>query len=178
MNFLLEQIIYFIINFILNPIRFLKRLNNIKTLPFGREVYKIEIIENKIFKYYRNRHSYYKNLNYYQLMKDYDFIPKNLYYDNNKFLIIQEFKGNLLTLTELNDNPELKKSLISLFDKLIKEKIIVRDIYPLFFNKNVINNLTVFDNKIYLIDYGDMVLSSKIEAEIFYTQLKKFYNII
>lgn len=175
MNFLLEQIIYFIINFILNPIKFLKKLKDIKYLPFGREVYKIEIIEDKIFKYYRNKQSYYKNLNYYELLKNYDFIPKNIFKDDNKYLIVQEFKGNLLRISDLNEIN--KNKLKELLDKLSDAKIIIKDILPLFFNKNIINNLTIKDNQIYLVDYGDMILSSKVEANIFYTKLKKYYNL-
>ena len=51
MNFLLEQIIYFFINFIINPFTFINKINNIENLPFGREVYRIEIIDNIIYKY-------------------------------------------------------------------------------------------------------------------------------
>jgi len=177
MNFLLEQIIYFIINFILNPVRFFKRLNNIKILPFGRDVSKIEIISGKIFKYYRSKDKYYKNLNYYHIMKKYDFVPKNLYINEDNYLIVQEFKGNLLKVSDLSNNI-IKNDLIRIFDKLEENNIIVPDIYPLFFNKNVINNLTLMNNKIFLIDYGSILIVSSIECEIFYTRLKKYYNLI
>jgi len=176
MNFLLEQILYIIFNFLINPVGFMNKIKNIEHLPFGREVYSIEIIEDKIFKYYRNKHFYYKNLNYYNILKDYDFIPKNLYCEDNNYLIVQEYKGKLLKVSEINDIIKIK--MIQLFDKLEQNCIIVEDIKPLFFNNNIINNLTIQNGKLFLIDYGDIKFSSKIKSNIFYTRLKKYYNLV
>lgn len=175
MNFLLEQILYFIFNLFTNPVTFIKKINNIENLPFGREVYKIEIIGDKIFKYYRNKHFYYKNLNYYNILKDHDFIPRNLYSEDANYLIVQQYRGKLLKQSELDNIIKLK--MIKLLDKLEKNCIIVEDIKPLFFNNNVINNLTLQNEEIYLIDYGDIKFSGQIEANIFYTRLKKYYNL-
>lgn len=176
MNFLLEQIIYFFINFIINPFTFINKINNIENLPFGREVYRIEIIDNIIYKYYRNRHFYFKNLNYYKILENYDFIPKNIYTNESKLLVVQEYKGKLLKVSDLNY--KIKQKLLKLFDKLIECNIIIKDIYPLFFNRNVINNLTILNDELFIIDYGDMILASKTGSNIFYTNMKKYYNLI
>ena len=53
MNFILEQILYMIILFITNPCKFYSKLKKIETLPFGREVKKIEVKDGLIYKYYR-----------------------------------------------------------------------------------------------------------------------------
>lgn len=171
MNFILEQIIYFFFKIILNPFSFLNSLKDIKTLPFGREVKKVEIKNGLIYKYYRTRLAYQKNINYYYILKDFYFIPKNIYYDADKYLIVQQFKGRLLRKTDLNDN--LKKKLKKIFKLLTNNNIIINDIKPLFFNKNIINNLTTDNNEIYLVDYGDMIINDN--KTDFYDNLLKLY---
>lgn len=156
MNFILEQILYFIINFIINPIGFLNKLNEINNLPFGREVKRIEIKDNVIYKYYRNKQLYYKNINYYQIMKNFNFIPRNIKYVDNECLIIQEYKGRLLRENDLNNDIKIKLNKIK--KELLDNKIIISDIKPLFFNKNIYNNITIQDNELFIIDYGNMII--------------------
>ena len=156
MNFILEQILYFIINFIINPIGFLNKLNEINNLPFGREVKRIEIKDNVIYKYYRNKQLYHKNINYYQIMKNFNFIPRNIKYVDNEYLIIQEYKGRLLRENDLNNDIKIKLNKIK--KELLDNKIIISDIKPLFFNKNIYNNITIQDNELFIIDYGNMII--------------------
>ena len=169
MNFILEQLIYFIILLITNPCKFYSILNNITTVPFGREVRKIIIKDNTIYKYYRNRQLYQKTINYYQIMKKFNFIPKNLYYNKKEFLIVQEYKGRLLRKTDINN--DIMNQLNTIFNELKKNNIIILDIKPLFFNNNIINNITIINNKIYIIDYGDMIILSTKETENFYKKI-------
>ena len=173
MNFILEQIIYIIILFITNPCNFLYLLKNIKILPFGREVRKV-IVENDIIKkYYRNRQVYQKNVNYYHIMKNFDFIPKNISYNDKQFLIVQEFKGRLLRKTDMSI--DIIKQFENIIEILKQNNIMILDIKPLFFNNYIINNMTILDNKIYLVDYGDIIIKDKESVNIFY---QDYLNII
>jgi len=173
MNFILEQILYMIILFITNPCKFYLKLKNIETLPFGREVRKIIIKDNIIYKYYRNRQVYQKNINYYHIMKKFNFIPRNVDYDDSKYLIIQQYKGVLLHKDQINNN--IKKQLVNIFKQLKDNNIIILDIKPLFYNQNIINNITLINNKVYLIDYGDIVIKSKKECREYYKDYNLYY---
>lgn len=178
MNFILEQLVYLIILFISNPCTFFSILKNIETLPFGREVRKIIIKDNTIYKYYRNRQVYQKTINYYHIMKKFNFIPRNLSYDKNNFLIVQEFKGRLLQKKDLNYY--INKQLLKIFKQLKKNNIIIQDIKPLFFNNKIINNVSIINGKLYIIDYGDMIISSSDESIKFYNNIilnLKLYNV-
>ena len=102
-------------------------------------------------------------------MKKFNFIPRNLSYDKNNFLIVQEFKGRLLQKKDLNYN--MKIQLLEIFKKLKKNNIIIQDIKPLFFNNNIINNVSIINEKLYIIDYGDMIISSTDESIEFYNHV-------
>lgn len=175
MNFIFEQLLYILYIFILNPCYFLNVLKNINMLPLGREIKKISVEGNIIKKYYRNRQVYQKNVNYYHIMKNFNFIPKNLSYDDKQFLIVQEFKGRLLRKTDMNT--DIIKQFENIIDILKKNNIIILDIKPVFFNTNIINNMTIMDNTIYLVDYGDMIIKDNESVNIFYKDYIKNYII-
>ena len=157
MNFIIEQILYFLFLIIFNPLSFFRKLNEIEVLPFGREVKKIIIKGKYIYKYYRNKHVYKKNANYYYIMKQFDFIPKNIKYDNEKFLIIQEYKGRLLRKDDINNN--IRNQFNRILKILNDNNIVINDIKPLYFNNNIYNNITIMNNKLFVIDYGDMIIT-------------------
>jgi len=57
---------------------------------------------------------FYKELNIYKRLKDYDFIPKLLYYDENEFIIIINFCGEHLKLKDVN------KKVLYKFEEILK----------------------------------------------------------
>jgi len=65
--------------------------------------------------------------------------------------------------------------LVNIFKQLKDNNIIILDIKPLFYNQNIINNITLINNKVYLIDYGDIVIKSKKECREYYKDYNLYY---
>ena len=152
---LIFKIFFYII---FNPINFIKNYNNIKNFPFGGEVEYIEIKKNTILKKYINKKKFNKNLNNYNKLKLFYFIPKLISYNN--LTQIYQYKGNLLNISK-NLPTDYIYQLMNIFYKLANNNILIYDIKPWPLNKYIINNLTVIDEKIFIIDFGEIKYDKK-----------------
>jgi hypothetical protein len=123
---------------------------NPKYVTIGKDVKHIEFKNNYIIKEFKNKKYYNDTLEFYKYFNN-DFIPKLIDYDYKKITIKQENVGNLLSL-KTNLPKDWKEQLKNMEGFFIKNNIFVEDIRFLPYTPLVINNLTVKNNKIYLVD--------------------------
>lgn len=123
---------------------------NPKYVTIGKDVKHIEFKNNYIIKEFKNKNYYNNTLQFYKYFNT-DFIPKLIDYDNKKITIKQENVGNLLSL-KTNLPNDWRKQLKNMEKFFIKNNIFIEDIRFLPYTPLVINNLTVKNNKIYLVD--------------------------
>jgi len=123
---------------------------NPKYVTIGKDVKHIEFKNNYIIKEFKNKKYYNDTLEFYKYFNN-DFIPKLIDYDYKKITIKQQNVGNLLSL-KTNLPNDWKKQFKIMEKFFIKNNIFIEDIRFLPYTPLVINNLTVKNNKIYLVD--------------------------
>ena len=138
--YILKNLNYFILNY-----------NNIKHFPFGKDVDKIIINDNKITKIFVNYKRVNNTLTNYKLVENLYFIPKLL--NKNNLKLTFEYRGHLLNVSK-NLPTDYIIQLMNIFYNLANNNIFIDDIKPWPINRYIINNLTVYDNKIYIVDLG------------------------
>jgi hypothetical protein len=154
MNLIIKTLFYILKNLYF----FLNNYNNIKHFPFGKDVENIKIENNIIIKKYINKKKLDKNLNNYNLLKKFYFIPKLL---NKKELNLTfEYKGELLNISK-NLPTDYIYQLMDISYELANNNILIDDVKPWIINKYIINNLTVINGKIFIVDFGKINFDKK-----------------
>jgi hypothetical protein len=154
--------------FLLNPFN----LFNPITFPFGAESWKIIINTNNVTKYFlkTKKHCFINSLYFLEILKYLDFIPKLIDYNIDSLTITTTNCGDLVNITtNLPNNWELQLNEMRL--KLITTKILFPDVTLWDINPNVINNLCVKNNYLYLIDFGDCRYVNDNEIDILFETL-------
>ena len=164
MKLIFKIIIYFIFNF-----NIIFKLIKINFFPFGYDVSKVLIKKKKIIKTYINQKKLKNTLSNYEKLKKFYFIPKLLKINNND--LIFEFKGDLLNLYN-NIPANYIYQLMNIFYILANNNILINDLNPWVLNNNIINNFTVIDDKIYIVDFGKISFESR---ELI---LKKYHRLL
>lgn len=154
----MKPIFYIVQHLFTNPKKIFSLLSP-DFFPFGAEIEHIEfdISNDQVIKYYRKnkKEKYQKNLLFLQKYNHIHFFPKIYDFNNEKMIIKMSYCGKLL---HINNNlpPNWEIQLIHIKNILQKNKIYSTDIKLWDINPYIINNLCIKNNKIYLIDFGDM----------------------
>ena len=123
-----------------------------KYLTFGADIKHIHFSDKKVTKSFKNNHSFYKTIQFYDYISENDsnLFPILYFKNEDKLLIETENCGNLLSLFDLpNDWIYQINKLRSFFQK---NNILILDIRFMPHTPYVINNLCLKNNKIYLVD--------------------------
>ena len=132
---------------------------NPKYVTIGKDVKKIYFYDNFILKYFKNRIFYDKTIDFYNKY-NFNFIPKLIKKDNAKIMIKQEYVGNMISLK--NNLPITWESQINNIRKeFIKNNIYIEDLRFLPYTPLVFNNITVKNDKLYIIDLTMVIDSDK-----------------
>lgn len=148
----------------------IEKIFNPKKVSIGKDVRLIRYNNEFIFKYFKNSKSYQQTIEFYDKY-NFLFVPKLLYKDNNNFMIKQEYVGDLLSLKS-NLPKTWEKQLNQIRKIFIENKIFIKDLRFLPYTPLILNNVTVYHDKLYLVD-----LTMTVEEEIFYINYK-FDNLI
>lgn len=129
---------------------------NPKFVTIGKDVKKIDFNDKFIWKYFKNNNYFSKTINFYNKY-NFHFVPSLMSRDSSKLRINQQYVGNMLSL-ERNIPCNWEKQFNSMRNEFIKNKIIIQDLRFLPYTPLVVNNFTVSNNKIYIVDLT-MVIS-------------------
>jgi hypothetical protein len=159
---------------------------NPQYVTIGKDVKHIEFKNKYIIKEFKNKKYYNNTLEFYKYFNN-DFIPKLIDYYDKKITIKQENVGNLLSLKTSLPN-DWKKQFKNMEKFFIKNNIFIEDIRFLPYTPLVINNLTVKNNKIYLVDltmynyrskkYIKNKMNNLISQIDFYLEISKHYHFV
>jgi len=148
----------------------LEKIFNPKRVKIGKDVQLIKYNNKYILKYFKSSKSYQDTIDFYKKY-NFKFIPRLIKSDLNKLMIKQEYVGNLLSLnSNLPDSWE--KQINNIRKEFIKNKIYIEDLRFLPYTPLIVNNITVLNSKLYLVDLTMIVNTNK--AYINY----KFDNLI
>lgn len=157
---------------------------NPKFVTLGKDVKYIKYNGNFIWKYFKHKIFFDKTIVFYENYR-YDFVPKLLSTDVNKLAIKQQYVGNMLSL-ENNLSICWKEQLDNIRNIFIKNQMIIQDLRFLPYTPLVVNNFTVYNNKIYIVDLTMVIRCStqyinyKFDNLIFqinlYLFLLKYFN--
>ena len=123
---------------------------NPKYVSIGKDVKDIKYNKDKINKFFKNKNVYYKTINFYKKY-NYNFVPKLISSNDKNISIKQKYVGNMLSLKR-NIPYNWEKQLNIIRNEFIKNKIIIQDLRFLPYTPLVVNNFTVSNNKIYIVD--------------------------
>ena len=141
-----------------------------KNVSIGKDVKKIDDYKNFIIKYFKNKESFDLTIDFYKKY-NFKFIPRLIKSDLDNLMIKQEYVGNLLSLnSNLPDSWE--KQINNIRKEFIKNNIYIEDLRFLPYTPLIVNNITVYKNKIYIVD-----LTMCIKADEKYINYK-FDNLI
>ena len=181
---MLELIIYQIVLLQFLFVFYYIGMFNPKFVTLGKDVKYIKYNGNFIWKYFKNKIFFDKTIVFYENYR-YDFVPKLLSTDVNKLAIKQQYVGNMLSL-ENNLSICWKEQLDNIRNIFIKNQMIIQDLRFLPYTPLVVNNFTVYNNKIYIVDLTMVIRCStqyinyKFDNLIFqinlYLFLLKYFN--
>lgn len=132
---------------------------NPKYVTIGKDVKKIEFKKDKIIKYFKNKEFFNQTLDFYNKY-NFDFIPKLISYNKSNNSIIQENVGDLLSLKN-NIPDDWENQLNNIRKEFIKKNMLIQDLRFLPYTPIVFNNITVKNNKIYIVDLTMVISSNK-----------------
>ena len=128
---------------------------------FGKDIQKIEFKNKSVIKTFKNRESYEKTINFYNLY------VRNIKFNNNYDIYINKFPQliksyknelkieceNCGTLLNINNLPNNWKDQLNIFRKFfLFKKILILDIRFMPHTPYIINNLCIKNGDIYLVD--------------------------
>jgi hypothetical protein len=134
---------------------------NPKKVSIGKDVRLIKYYckKNYILKYFKNNESYQQTINFYTSYNFY-FIPRLININPKNLMIKQEYVGNMISLK--NNLPITWESQINNIRKeFIKNNIYIEDLRFLPYTPLVFNNITVKNDKLYIIDLTMVIDSDK-----------------
>lgn len=146
------------------------KIFNPNSVSIGKDVSNIIYYQNFIVKYFKNKQSFDQTIEFYKRY-NFNFIPNLINIDEHKVAITQQYVGNLLSLKRNLPN-NWEKQLNNIRKEFIKNNIYIEDLRFLPYTPLVINNITVLNNKLYLVD-----LTMKINTNKKYINYK-FNNLI
>lgn len=123
---------------------------NPKFVTIGKDVKKIDFNDKFIWKYFKNYNYFSKTLNFYHKY-NFHFVPSLISRDSSKLRIKQQYVGNMLSLKR-NIPYNWEEQFNNIRNEFIKNKIIIQDLRFLPYTPLVVNNFTVSNNKIYIVD--------------------------
>tara|TARA_B110000858_G_C17448403_1_gene313063 strand:- start:14 stop:553 length:540 start_codon:yes stop_codon:yes gene_type:complete len=123
---------------------------NPKFVTIGKDVKYIKYNEHCVNKFFKNKDGYDNTINFYKLY-NYKFIPKLISSNIKNISIKQQYVGNMLSLKR-NIPYNWEKQLNIIRNEFIKKKIIIQDLRFLPYTPIVVNNFTVHNNQIYIVD--------------------------
>lgn len=156
----MRNIVVYLFNFLKNPFYFFKKIMYPKSLPFGNDTLKIDIIPPYVYKTFINQTKFIKTLNFINIIGNQKFIPIIYDFDKNKLIIKQEYCGNILDI-RYNLPKNWKYQLNTIKNIFIQKNIILTDLQLLDLNPYIVYNICVKNNKIYLIDFCDWEFSNR-----------------
>ena len=136
---------------------------NPKDVKIGKDVDKIIYQETYILKFFKNLDSYNKTIKFYSTF-NFNFVPKLLDQTVDKLLIKQEYVGNLLSLKSNLPN-NWQNQLRKIKNKFMDHNIYIEDLRFLPYSPLIVNNITVKNNKIYIVDLTMTIKADKIYIE-------------
>jgi len=148
----------------------IEKLFNPNRVTIGKDVRLIKYKNEYILKYFKSPKSYQDTINFYENY-NFTFTPKLIKSDINNLMIKQEYVGNLLSLNR-NLPDSWEKQINNIRKEFIKNNIYIEDLRFLPYTPLVVNNITVLNDKLYLVD-----LTMKVKSDKFYIN-KKFDNLI
>ena len=123
---------------------------NPKHVYIGKDIKDIKYDKHQVNKFFKNRNAYNKTIDFYKKY-NYNFVPELISSDDKNISIKQKYVGNMLSLKR-NIPYNWEKQLNVIRNEFIKNKIIIQDLRFLPYTPLVVNNFTVHNNKIYVVD--------------------------
>lgn len=156
----MRNIILYFFYFFKNPLEFIKKILNPKSLPVGNDTIMIKIVPPFVYKTYINKFVYDKTLAFVSIFKNPEFIPKIYISNKNTLTIKQEYCGNILDI-RYNLPQNWKHQLNHMKNVFIKKNIILTDLQLLDINPYIVYNICVKNDKMYIIDLCDWNYADK-----------------
>lgn len=139
----------------------IKKIKNVKSYVANKTeqggdkiVYKYN---DRYFYLYKYKDQYDKNIKIYDILKDYNFIPKILYKNDESLVMEVENTGNILNINDNIDN--LKDKIYHIHNVLKEKNILHKDI--------TLHNITHKDGNIYLIDFDNSELDANVKEDFY-----------